>query len=67
MKWILGKIDGYKSYASGLLIAALSVAAAFGYAAPEYVFTVLAGLGIVGVKDAIRKVEQAAQANKKKK
>lgn len=57
-------IDGYKTYLAGFLIVLLSALAAFGIPVPEYAYTVIAGLGFVGLRDAVSKVTNTLDENK---
>ncbi len=53
LEWMNGK----KSYFVAFAVATIGVLVALGVVIPEWVYTILAALGIVAAKSALKKVE----------
>lgn len=58
MDKLLDLIDGYKTKIAAVTTAAFGVAAAFGYAAPNWFIFMLAGFGLYSIRDAVAKLEE---------
>ncbi len=57
MSKILELINGKKTYVVALAVATIALLVAFGVEIPEWVYTMLAALGIVAARSAVKKTE----------
>ena len=55
MNKITNALNGKKTYIAAAVAAAVAAAQALGYEVPEYALTLLAALGLYGVRNAIGK------------